>query len=185
MVVGSAGATAVWAEENTREAIFDAMQRRETYGTSGPLIRLRFFGGWDYDEDLTSDDDFVEEAYAGGFFDRFLMGIGALALISFSSAACASGSSLTQSPLVRSWIMSLTTRYRNPINASAPIPIRNRSKNPPSCLLTKNSEFVLVVVGRALYQPCVDSYGEQPFGLRDLPCHRDCFDLDSVSLLLH
>jgi hypothetical protein len=65
-VVGSAGATAVWAEENTREAIFDGMKRRETYGTSGPLIRLRFFGGWDYEDDLTSDENFVAEAYAAG-----------------------------------------------------------------------------------------------------------------------
>ena len=65
-VVGSAGATAVWAEENTREAIFDGMKRKETYGTSGPLIRLRFFGGWNYDDDLTSHDDFVATAYADG-----------------------------------------------------------------------------------------------------------------------
>jgi hypothetical protein len=65
-VVGSAGATAVWAEENTREAIFDGMKRRETYGTSGPLIRLRFFGGWGYEDDLVSGDDFVANAYADG-----------------------------------------------------------------------------------------------------------------------
>jgi hypothetical protein len=64
--VGSAGATAVWAEENTREAIFDAMKRRETYGTSGPLIRLRFFGGWNYDDGLVTDPEFVSKAYAGG-----------------------------------------------------------------------------------------------------------------------
>jgi len=65
-IVGSAGATAVWAEENTRASIFDAMKRKETYGTSGPLIRLRFFGGWDYAEDLTSDSEFVKKAYDNG-----------------------------------------------------------------------------------------------------------------------
>ena len=65
-VVGSAGSTAVWAEENTRGAIFDAMKRKETYGTSGTLIRLRFFGGWEYPGDLVEDKDFVKKAYAGG-----------------------------------------------------------------------------------------------------------------------
>ncbi|MGR8920851.1 MAG: DUF3604 domain-containing protein [Gammaproteobacteria bacterium] len=65
-VVGSAGLTAVWAEENTREAIFDAMKAREAYGTSGPKIRLRFFGGWGYTKDLLEGKDFVKKAYAGG-----------------------------------------------------------------------------------------------------------------------
>jgi hypothetical protein len=65
-VASSAGTTAVWAEENTREAIFDAMKRKESYGTSGTLIRLRFFGGWNYSKDLAKDEDFVKKAYDAG-----------------------------------------------------------------------------------------------------------------------
>ena len=64
--LGSAGATAIWAEENTRASLFDAMKRKETYGTSGTLIRLRFFGGWNYPADLTQGSEFVKEAYQYG-----------------------------------------------------------------------------------------------------------------------
>jgi len=63
---GTPGATGVWAPENTREAIFDAIKRKETFGTSGPLIRLRFFGGWAYPKGLVGGADFVKKAYAGG-----------------------------------------------------------------------------------------------------------------------
>jgi hypothetical protein len=65
-IVGSAGTTAVWAEENTRASIFDAIKRKETYGTSGTMIRLRFFGGWDYSTNLVKNKNFVKKAYKGG-----------------------------------------------------------------------------------------------------------------------
>jgi hypothetical protein len=64
--VSSAGATAVWAEENTRAGIWNGMKSKETYGTTGTLIRLRFFGGWKYSKKLVDDKDFVEKAYEGG-----------------------------------------------------------------------------------------------------------------------
>jgi hypothetical protein len=65
-LVSSTGATAVWATENTREGIFNGMQSKETYGTTGTLIRLRFFGGWNYAKNLDKDKNFVEKAYKGG-----------------------------------------------------------------------------------------------------------------------
>ena len=46
----SSGYAAVWARDNTREALFDAMRRKETYATTGPRILVRFWGGWDFKE---------------------------------------------------------------------------------------------------------------------------------------
>jgi hypothetical protein len=60
------GLAVLWAEENSRDALFAAMRRREAYGTSGPRIVSRFFAGWDYPDDLCQQADRVERAYAGG-----------------------------------------------------------------------------------------------------------------------
>jgi hypothetical protein len=62
----SAGLAGVWAESNTREAIFDAMMRRETFGTSGPMIRVRMFGGFGLTADDLRASDFVTRGYKGG-----------------------------------------------------------------------------------------------------------------------
>jgi Protein of unknown function (DUF3604) len=60
------GLTGVWAEENTRASIWDAMYRKETFGVSGPHIKVRFFGGWGYETNILSAGDWVKQSYAAG-----------------------------------------------------------------------------------------------------------------------
>ncbi len=60
------GLAVLWAEENSREALFLAMRRREAYGTSGTRIVLRFFGGWGYGGELCDRSDMVAAGYDGG-----------------------------------------------------------------------------------------------------------------------
>ena len=63
---GTSGLGGVWAEENTRASIFDAMKRKETFGTSGVRIRVRLFGGWEYSPDVLNSKDWVKTGYAKG-----------------------------------------------------------------------------------------------------------------------
>ena len=60
------GLMGAWAEENSRDSLFDAMQRRETFATSGPRITPRFFGGWDLAPDLCERSDLVATGYREG-----------------------------------------------------------------------------------------------------------------------
>ncbi|HXY05628.1 MAG TPA: DUF3604 domain-containing protein [Burkholderiaceae bacterium] len=60
------GLTGVWAEENTRASIWDAMYRKETFGVSGPHIKVRLFGGWGYNKEIFNARDWVHRSYAGG-----------------------------------------------------------------------------------------------------------------------
>ena len=63
---GTAGLSNVWAEENTRESIYDAMERKETWGTSGPRIITRVFAGYDFGSTKPGDDDWAEVGYEKG-----------------------------------------------------------------------------------------------------------------------
>lgn len=60
------GLAVLWAEQNTRSSLFAAMRRREVYGTSGPRIVVRFFGGWDLPDDLCGRPDLAATGYAHG-----------------------------------------------------------------------------------------------------------------------
>ena len=63
---GASGFAAAWAEENTREAIYQAFRRKEVFATSGPRIRLRFFAGYEFDATMLTAADGIERAYANG-----------------------------------------------------------------------------------------------------------------------
>jgi hypothetical protein len=108
------GLAVLWAEENSRDALFDAMKRREAYATSGPRILLRLFAGWDYPEDLCASTDFAEQAYAGGVPMGDTMGeppnasdaAPTLALSSLRDAGTAEepGTALQRAQIIKLWV---------------------------------------------------------------------------------
>ena len=60
------GLIGVWSEENSRDALFDSLKRKEVFGTSGPRIQPRLFAGWHYDAALCDDPEMLKKAYAQG-----------------------------------------------------------------------------------------------------------------------
>ena len=64
--MSAAGLAGVWAEENTRESIYNALNRREVFASSGPRIKVRFFAGYGYDETIFENEDWISQAYLNG-----------------------------------------------------------------------------------------------------------------------
>ncbi|MDJ0852461.1 MAG: DUF3604 domain-containing protein [Myxococcota bacterium] len=131
------GLAALWAEENTREALFAAMKRREAFGTSGPRLVLRLFGGWDYPQDLCDTGDVATAGYAGGV----PMG-GALArpaganaaprfVVSALRDASADGAPLQRIQVVKGWLEG--DELREQVIDVAGDPTRGRSFDPATC----------------------------------------------------
>ncbi|MEM7078311.1 MAG: DUF3604 domain-containing protein [Pseudomonadota bacterium] len=63
---GASGLAGVWARANTREALFDAMQAKETFATTGPRMRVRMFAGTDLSQEMLADETGIAQAYAAG-----------------------------------------------------------------------------------------------------------------------
>jgi hypothetical protein len=104
--MAASGVTGIWATENTREALWDAMYRRETFATTGPRISVRFFGGFDFSEaDL--DGDWVATGYAKGVpMGADLTPTEAVQPISFIVSAMKDpeGANLDRVQIVKGWV---------------------------------------------------------------------------------
>jgi hypothetical protein len=106
------GLVGVWAEENSRPAIFDAMRRRETFATSGPRISVRLFGGFGLSASMCANPSLVEDAYANGVPMGGLLGPPAAAVApSFvvtalrdPGTATRPGTPLQRIQIVKGWI---------------------------------------------------------------------------------
>lgn len=106
------GLIGVWAPENSREAIFDAMQRKEVFGTTGPRIQPRLFAGWDYPQSLCDDPDLLAKAYAGGVpmgADMMARGEGEAPVFVASALADAgssqaAGTALQRLQIIKGWV---------------------------------------------------------------------------------
>ena len=102
---GASGLAAVWAEENTREAIYAAFRRKETFATSGPRMRLRFFAGYDLPDDLLETADGVAQAYATGVAMGADLGPGEGApQFALWAQADASSAPLQRLQVIKGWI---------------------------------------------------------------------------------
>jgi len=101
----SGGLTGVWAPQNTREAIWDAMQRKETFATSGPMMKVRFFGSFDYAPDLAKAPDFIKTAYARGVpMGSDLKGSGKAPTFVFTAVKDPKGGNLDRLQIVKGWL---------------------------------------------------------------------------------
>ncbi|HSG88033.1 MAG TPA: DUF3604 domain-containing protein [Pseudomonadales bacterium] len=101
----SGGVAGVWAESNTRDALFAAMQRRETFATSGPRMRVRVFAGYGFDAGALEGGDWVKRAYAAGvpMGADLPAGDGAPSLV-ISAIKEADGANLDRVQVVKGWL---------------------------------------------------------------------------------
>lgn len=115
------GLAVIWSEENSRDALFEAMRRRETYGTSGPRMLVRFFGGWSYPPALCDSGDLVTQGYLNGvpmggdlapppFADTTAAPTFALAALQDPGTSDAPGAPLQRLQIIKVWVEGGTVR---------------------------------------------------------------------------
>ena len=115
----SGGLAGVWAEENTREAIFNAMIRKETFGTSGSRLKVRFFGSFNYEESIIDNDNWLQLAYDKGTpMGSDLKGSGDKPTFIIHALKEANGANLDRVQIVKGWIDSEGITHEKIINVA-------------------------------------------------------------------
>lgn len=109
---GASGLAGVWAEQNTRASIYDAFRRKETFGTSGPRIKVRFFAGYDYDADLLDAQNVTQQLYAGGvpMGGRLQAAAGAAPTFYLAAIRDVHSAPLQRLQVVKGWLEDGTTK---------------------------------------------------------------------------
>jgi hypothetical protein len=103
----ASGLAAVWSTDNTREALFDAMQRKEVYATTGTRMIVRVFGGWDFEEADVLRPDFAETGYLGGVpmgGDLYAAPAGASPAFVVRALRDPDGANLDRIQIVKGWL---------------------------------------------------------------------------------
>jgi hypothetical protein len=100
------GFAGVWAQENSRESLFAAMRRRETFGTSGPRIEPRLFASWDFPENICDSAEMIEQAYERGVPMGSELPSGAARAPVFLTSASrdANGHLLQRIQIIKGWV---------------------------------------------------------------------------------
>jgi len=103
--MSGAGLAGVWAKSNTREAIFEALERKETFATSGPRMQLRFFASFDYEKDILNSKDWINKAYDSGTpMGGDLIGNGQSPTLIVHAIKDAEGANLDRIQIIKAWV---------------------------------------------------------------------------------
>ena len=102
----ASGYAAVWARENTRAALFDAMRRKETYATTGPRMVVRFFGGWQFEKTDIDRPDFANHGYRNGvpMGGELSAGAGKAPQFMVSALKDPVGANLDRIQIIKGWV---------------------------------------------------------------------------------
>ena len=127
--LSAAGYTGVWATANTREAIWDAMKRRETYASSGPRITVRFFGGYDFTDADAKGASLVATGYAKGVpmgGDLKAAKAGQVPTFLFAAMKDSIGANLDRVQVVKGWVDAAGKTHETIVNVGWSDPAKRK-----------------------------------------------------------